>query len=200
MIAIIDYGMGNLRSVQKAVEYVGFPGIVTSDPREVSRAEKVIFPGVGAFGDAMAELEKRGLTEPIMESIRTGRPFLGICLGLQLLFESSEENPGVTGFGVFKGTVERFIGDFKIPHMGWNQVRVKDRSCPILKDIADGAYLYFVHSYYVVPKDPAITACTTDYGKEFVSMVWKDNIYATQFHPEKSQENGLRILKAFCQL
>lgn len=200
MIAIIDYGMGNLRSVQKAVEHVGSAGIVTSDPQVVARARKVIFPGVGAFGDAMAELEKRGLTAPILESIRSGKPFLGICLGLQLLFESSLENPGVKGFGILKGTVDKFVGDFKIPHMGWNQVRIKNKACPILKEIADGTYLYFVHSYYVAPRDPAIVACTTGYGNDFVSMVWKDNIYATQFHPEKSQEHGLKILKAFCNL
>jgi glutamine amidotransferase len=148
----------------------------------------------------MAELEKRGLTAPILESIRSGKPFLGICLGLQLLFESSQENPGVRGFGVFKGAVEKFAGDFKIPHMGWNQIRIRNKACPILKDIADGTYLYFVHSYYVAPRDTAIAACTTDYGNDFVSMVWKDNIYATQFHPEKSQENGLKILRNFCRL
>jgi len=200
MIAIIDYGMGNLRSVQKAVEHVGAAGIVTADPREVERAEKVIFPGVGAFGDAMAELEKRRLTAPILESIKSGKPFLGICLGLQLLFESSQENPGVRGLGILSGTVEKFAGDFKIPHMGWNRIGIKNRACPILQDTADGTYLYFVHSYYVVPRDQAIAACTTGYGTDFVSMVWKDNIYATQFHPEKSQENGLKILKAFCNL
>lgn len=200
MIAVIDYGMGNLRSVQKAVEHVGACGVVTSNPREVAKAEKVIFPGVGAFGDAMAELEKRELTAPILESIRSGKPFLGICLGLQLLFESSRENPGVKGFGVFKGTVDKFEGDFKIPHMGWNQIRIKNKACPILKEAVDGTYYYFVHSYYVAPKDASIAACTTSYGKDFVSMVWKDNIYATQFHLEKSQENGLKILKAFCNL
>ena len=185
--------------MQKAAEHLGYDARVTSDPRDVEAAGKVIFPGVGAFGDAMRELDARGLRDTLTKVIRQGKPFLGICLGLQLLFESSEESPGVAGLGVFRGSVPRFQGAVKIPHMGWNQIAVRDRACPIFKGIPDGSFMYFVHSYYVSPKDASIVACETSYSGDFASAVWKDNVYATQFHPEKSQATGLKILKAFCE-
>ncbi len=225
-IVLIDYGMGNLRSVAKALEQAGGQVRLTSSPSVVSRAAKCVVPGVGAFGDAMKELKKRKLIEPIQEHLVSGKPFLGICLGLQLLFEESEEG-NCKGLGFLKGKVVRFrfqrttnpstslrAGDerrttvFKIPHMGWNGVKSKVKSkkskikeiCPLLKKIPDGSYFYFVHSYYVEPVEQEIIAATTEYGIEFTSMIWKGNIFATQFHPEKSQETGLKLLKNFVKL
>jgi imidazole glycerol-phosphate synthase subunit HisH len=206
MIAIIDYGMGNLRSVQKGFEKAGFDAIVTSEPKVVLEADRIVLPGVGAFRDCMANLEQGGFIEPLLKVIRDGRPFLGICLGLQLLFTESEEFGLHQGLGIIPGRVVRFpegmrTGDeeLKVPHMGWNQVAVK-RCPPVLGGIPDGTNFYFVHSYYVQPEDPSVIATTTDYGIEFCSSIWQDNIVATQFHPEKSQEKGLAILKNFGEM
>ena len=209
MIAVIDYGMGNLHSVRKALEVVGAKAKVTSRPEDLRRAEKIVFPGVGAFGEAMKELERRHLVEPIRDAIGEGKYFLGLCLGLQLLFEKSEESPGVKGLCVLKGDVKRFgftmkssKENLKVPHMGWNDIKMKNKKAKskILSGISDGSYMYFVHSYYVRPKDKDITSTTTDYGIGFVSGIQKDNIYAFQFHPEKSQKAGLKILENFIRL
>ncbi len=201
MIAIIDYGMGNLRSVQKGFEKVGHQALVTSDPAEVARAQKVVLPGVGAFEDAMTEIRRRELLGPVLEAIDSDRPFLGICLGLQLLFERSYENGEHEGFGVLEGEVVRFElpPEFSVPHMGWNQLAIPRRPS-ILKGIEPGTHFYFVHSFYVVPKDEKAIAATTDYGVEFCAMICRGNTFATQFHPEKSQAEGLKILKNFAEL
>jgi len=200
-IAIIDYQMGNLRSVQKGFEKVGHAATITSDPRELAAAEKVVLPGVGAFGDAMAELKRRQLVEPIREAIASGKPFLGICLGLQLLFDVGYEGGEFEGLGVFRGKVVRFdlAPPLKVPHMGWNKGAIKIRA-PALEGIADGTFFYFVHSYFAVPDDPRIVAIETDYGHPFCAAVAKGNLLATQFHPEKSQVEGLKILKNFAEL
>lgn len=201
MIAIIDYGMGNLRSVQKGFEKVGHQAIVTSDPAQVAAAAKVVLPGVGAFEDAIAELRRLNLVRPVLDAIDSGKPFLGICLGLQMLFDVSYENGRHEGLGVIPGEVVRFDlpKGYTVPHMGWNQLAIR-QPAPILKDVAEGTYVYFVHSYYVAPKDAQVIATETDYGGPFCSMIWRDNVYATQFHPEKSQSEGLRILKNFAEL
>ena len=199
MIAIIDYGMGNLRSVQKGFERVGREAVVTSDAKTILSASRVVLPGVGAFPDCMRNLEQYGLIDAVRRSIASGKPFLGICLGLQLLFTESEEFGISKGLDVIKGRVVRFkIQDptFKIPHMGWNSVSIKRRP-PALQDVPDNSHVYFVHSFHVVPEDKDVIATTTDYGLEFVSGIWKDNIFAVQFHPEKSQALGLSILKRF---
>jgi glutamine amidotransferase len=201
MIAIVDYGMGNLRSVQKGFEKVGHQAIVTSDPAQVAAADKVVLPGVGAFEECVAELRRRELVKPVLNAIDAQKPFLGICLGLQMLFDVGYENGRHEGLGVLRGEVVRFDlpDEYAVPHMGWNQLAIR-RKAPILDGIADGTYVYFVHSYYVVPKDADVIATETDYGGPFCSMVWRDNVYATQFHPEKSQAEGLRILKNFAEL
>jgi len=201
MIAIVDYGMGNLRSVQKGLERVGAAVEISRDPDRLLRADKVVLPGVGAFGDAMAELQRQGLIDPLRQVIEGGRPFLGICLGLQLLFDASCEGGDCRGLGVIPGQVVRFnlARPWKVPHMGWNSVNVCRRA-PILEGIAQGEYFYFVHSYYVVPRDRALVALDTDYGGPFCSMIWRDNVFATQFHPEKSQAAGLRLLENFARL
>ena len=196
MIAIIDYGMGNLRSVEKGFLKVGVDAKVVTDPRSVNDAEAIVLPGVGAFRDCMKNLDQMKLIEPILKSVRNGKPYLGICLGLQMLFTESEEFGVYKGLDVLKGKVVRFQVDLKVPHMGWNTVRLLEKP-PIFDDIKDESYFYFVHSYYVAPDDEGIIAGTTDYGMTFTSMVWKDNIIATQFHPEKSRETGLKILKNF---
>jgi glutamine amidotransferase len=197
MIAIIDYGMGNLRSVQKGFEHVGVQVRVVSDARSVQDAAGIVLPGVGAFPDCMRNLDELGLIAPILRSIQKGKPYLGICLGLQVLFTESKEFGRSRGLDVFKGSVPRFPrSGLKIPHMGWNQIDIKQRP-PIFADIPDRSFFYFVHSYYVAPEDPGIVAATTDYGISFTSMVWKDNVVATQFHPEKSQKLGLQVLKGF---
>ena len=197
MIVVVDYGMGNLRSVQKGFEKVGCDAIISSDAKKIENASKVVLPGVGAFRDCMRNLEERGLAEPVIRQIEKGKPFLGICLGLQLLFEESEEFGTYKGLGVIKGKVKRFpaMDHLKVPHMGWNSVK-KTKEIPFLADIKDESYFYFVHSYYIEPEED-VAATTTDYGLEFVSSIWKDNIFACQFHPEKSQSDGLKILKAF---
>jgi glutamine amidotransferase len=196
MIAIIDYGMGNLRSVEKGFLKVGVDARVVTDSRSVNDAEAVVLPGVGAFRDCMRNLDRMKLIEPILKSVRNGKPYLGICLGLQMLFTESEEFGVYKGLDILKGKVVRFQVDLKVPHMGWNTVRLLKKP-PIFDGIKDESYFYFVHSYYVAPDDEGIIAGTTDYGMTFTSMVWKDNIIATQFHPEKSQETGLKILKNF---
>jgi glutamine amidotransferase len=201
MIAIIDYQMGNLRSVQKALQRVGADATITSDPSEIARAEKVVLPGVGAFPDAMHELRRRGLVGAIHDSVKAGKPFLGICLGLQLLFDVGYEGGRHEGLGILAGEVVKFElpTGYKVPHMGWNQALIRRRA-PILKGIAEEEHFYFVHSYYVVPKDPAVVAIETDYYRPFCSMVWHDNLFATQFHPEKSQTIGLKLLENFSAL
>jgi len=201
MIAIIDYQMGNLRSVQKGFEQVGHQATVTSDPEVLARAEKIVLPGVGAFADAIAELRRRELVEPIRQAIDSGKPFLGICLGLQLLFDIGYENGRHEGLGILRGEVRRFEvpAEFKVPHMGWNQLTIR-RPAPLLAGLADGVHCYFVHSYYVVPTDESVIATETNYHRPFCSMIWRDNLMATQFHPEKSQRDGLRMLKNFAEL
>jgi glutamine amidotransferase len=198
VIAIIDYQMGNLRSVQKAFEKVGVEAQITSDPDQLRRASKVVLPGVGAFEDAIAELERRSLVEPICELIEQGTPFLGICLGLQLLFDVSNEGGRFEGMGLISGDVVRFEQQpgMKIPHMGWNQAIIRQPS-PLLEGIDDGTHFYFVHSYYVNPADADVVAMECDYHQRFCAMIWRDNLFATQFHPEKSQQAGLRLLKNF---
>lgn len=201
MIAIIDYQMGNLRSVQKGFERVGHQAHVTSDPDEVAQADKIVLPGVGAFADAIRELEQRHLVEPIREAIAADKPFLGICLGLQLLFDVSYEDGTHQGLGILPGEVKRFDlpSKYKVPHMGWNQAQIL-RPAPVLNGISDEDYFYFVHSYYVVPRDPELIAIEVSYHRPFCAMVWRDNLFATQFHPEKSQADGLRILRNFAEL
>lgn len=196
MIAIIDYGMGNLRSVEKGFQKVGVEARVVTEPQAVDDAAAVVLPGVGAFRDCMRNLEQMSLSEPIIRSIRKGKPFLGICLGLQVLFTESEEFGICKGFDLLSGRVVKFDAGLKVPHMGWNNVKMVTKP-PILDGVHDESFFYFVHSYYVTPRDNTVTATTTDYGVTFTSMVWKDNIFATQFHPEKSQETGLRVLKNF---
>ena len=205
MIAIIDYGMGNLRSVQKGFEAVGAEAIVTSDSKKILSARSVVLPGVGAFKACMDNLEKFDLIDTVKQSVQSGKPFLGICLGLQLLFSQAEEFGSVSGLGILKGKVVGFkdapnSGDpLKIPHMGWNNVEVKP-SHPLFDSVPNQSYFYFVHSYYVVPEDRATVATTTNYGIEFVSGIHHENIHAFQFHPEKSQQLGLTVLKNFSRL
>ncbi len=206
MITIVDYGMGNLRSVSKGFERVGAKTSVTQDGKAIASASKLVLPGVGAFQNAVRNLEELRLTEPLLEFLKTGQPFLGICLGLQLLFTESEEGEPTRGFDLFKGRVRRFPNSaLKVPHIGWNRVKVSSRNGsqkapPLLEGIPDDSYFYFVHSYYVDPDDVSCVAARTDYGLPFTSMIWKDNIFATQFHPEKSQELGLRVLENFARL
>ncbi len=200
MIAVVDYGRGNLRSVQKALEQVGARVVVTRVPETIAGADKLVLPGVGAFADCMDNLKRLALVEPIMEFLSTGKPFLGICLGLQLLFTESEEFGVSRGLDVIPGRVVRFPQGLKVPHMGWNTVEIWREDCPLLRGIEEGGYFYFVHSYYVVPFDLSVVATSTVYGVEYTSMIWKDNIFATQFHPEKSQRLGLKILENFTRL
>ncbi len=199
MIAIIDYGMGNLRSVQKALEKIGAETLITQNPVDLKSAEKIVFPGVGAMQPAMQKLEELKLIDPIKEAIAVGKPFLGICLGLQLLFEKSFEGGEVEGLGIFPGTVERF-SSLKVPHMGWNQIKITNSRCPLFSGVGDLSNFYFCHSYFVNPKDASIVATTTDYGLEFASSVVRDNVFGVQFHPEKSQSLGLEILKNFSEI
>jgi glutamine amidotransferase len=201
MITIVDYGMGNLRSVQKGFEKLGFDARVTEQSEEIRRAEKLVLPGVGAFADAMQGLRSRQMIEPVRDFISSGRPFFGICLGMQLLFDWGYEDGEYEGLGVLPGKVVRFAANpgYKVPHMGWNQLRVR-RPAPLLNGVEDGSFVYFVHSYYVLPMDDSITTAETDYGGSFTSIVWRDNIFATQFHPEKSQQVGLRLLRNFAEL
>ncbi len=201
-VGIVDYQMGNLRSVQKAVERVGGTAFISNDREELIKATHLVLPGVGAFGDAMSELRKRDLVGFLQDWSITEKPFLGICLGMQLLFSSSEEGGDHEGLGIVPGTVVRFTRDpadlsFKIPHMGWNQVTSTTPNDPMLAGISDKPYVYFVHSYYVRPADPAWTWLTADYGSPFCAAIQRGNLMATQFHPEKSQQAGLQLLANF---
>ena len=199
-IVIVDYGMGNLRNVQRGFERVGFDAKVTRSKKEIEKASGIVLPGVGAFKDCMVNLERYHLIEAILRSIEKGKPYMGICLGLQILFSESEEFGLHKGLGVVKGRVVKFRPDpeHKVPHMGWNTVEMK-KEVPMLKEIQGGDFFYFVHSYYVAPDDKEWIGTTTHYGISFTSSIWKDNIFATQFHPEKSQEKGLKILEAFAR-
>jgi glutamine amidotransferase len=206
MLVIVDYGMGNLRSVAKAFEHLGLPAKISSVPADIARADQLVLPGVGAFSDAMAALTSRSLAEPILSFIASGKPFLGVCLGLQLLFDTSYEDGTHQGLGVWPGQCVRFdfsdrpeAAGLKIPHMGWNTLAGQN-DCPLLTGIPDSSYVYFVHSYYVVPDEKKITATITEYGPvSFTSAAWKDNVFATQFHPEKSQRVGLKMLQNFIE-
>jgi len=199
-IVIIDYGMGNLRNVQKGFERVGFQAKVTRNKNEIRRASAIVLPGVGAFKDCMENLERYGLIELLLRSIEKGKPYLGICLGLQILFSESKEFGSHKGLDLIKGMVVKFRPDpeHKVPHMGWNTVEI-EKKVPILEGIESGDFFYFVHSYYVIPEERKWVATLTPYGKPFVSSIWKENIFATQFHPEKSQQKGLRILENFAK-
>jgi imidazole glycerol-phosphate synthase subunit HisH len=201
MIVIVDYGMGNLRSVQKGLEKVGHEGTISGDPADLRRATKVILPGVGGFADAMAELHRRKLVEPLREAIDAGKPFLGVCLGMQLLFETGEEGGRHEGLGVLAGEVARFKvpREFKVPHMGWNRLNIR-RPTPLTVGLSPGPFMYFVHSYYVMPRDPNVIACETQYHRPFTSVICRDRLFACQFHPEKSQADGLRLLRNFAAL
>lgn len=199
MIVVIDYGMGNLRSVAKALAKVGAKVVVSSRPADIKKAEKIVLPGVGAFGDAVKELKRRRLFNPIKEEVKKGKPFLGICLGMQLLLEKSSENPGVKGLGLIKGAVKRFSKKVKVPQIGWNQIKIK-KGCPLFEGIPNSSYVYFCHSYYAVPKNKNVVATRTSYNVNFASAVYDKNIFAVQFHPEKSQKLGLKILRNFVKL
>ena len=196
MIAIIDYGMGNLRSVQKGFEKAGFDARIVTSAKDIKDAAGLVLPGVGAFAAATENLEKAGLIETIISQIKSGKPFLGICLGLQLLFEYSEEGRRIPGLGFYKGKVVRFTGDMKIPHMGWNQLSFRQKTA-VVEGVPDLSFVYFVHSFYVVPEDESLALSVTNYGYDFVSAIARDNVTAVQFHPEKSQKMGLRILQNF---
>jgi imidazole glycerol-phosphate synthase subunit HisH len=219
-IVIIDYGMGNLRNVQKAFEHIGVLARISSRPRDVAEADALVLPGVGAFGDAMAHLAQADLIEPICQSVSEGKPLLGICLGLQLLFDESEEMGTYRGLGIIRGRVVRFAPGLKVPHIGWNQLQFAHHQAgshtaggtaiggsaaprspsPLLHGIPDGSYAYFVHSYYAVANDPACVLATTDYGLAFASVVQQRNVFGAQPHPEKSQEVGLRLLSNFAAI
>jgi glutamine amidotransferase len=200
-IVIVDYGMANLRSVQKAFERVGAKAEITSDPDVVAKCDKLVLPGVGAFRDAISRVRETGLDQPIVEHIRKGHPFLGICLGMQMLFTRSLEDGDYDGLDVFAGEVVRFrdVPGLKVPHMGWNQLHLKN-DCPLFRGLPKDSAVYFVHSYYAVPKDARLTCAEADYPTPFTAAVWKDNLFATQFHPEKSQSVGLTMLKNFVSL
>ena len=198
MIQIIDYGMGNLRSVQKAFESLGHAAEICTDPARITSAERLVLPGVGAFRDAIHELNRLGFCDPIRAYVASGRPFLGICLGLQLLFDVSHEDGRFEGLGIVPGEVVRFESrpDLKIPHMGWNSLKIEN-PCPLFEGLPADPQVYFVHSYHVVPKVRSVVAATSDHGGEFVAAIARGNLFATQFHPEKSQKVGLKLLENF---
>lgn len=201
MIAIIDYGAGNLQSVKKALDFIGAESVITDDPEIINACDKILLPGVGSFGDAMASMRAKNLVETVKQNALSGKAFLGICLGLQLLFEESEETPGVKGLGIFKGKIRKFPADMglKIPHIGWNSLEIKQNDT-IFKGIPENSYVYFVHSYYLEAEEPDTVATVTNYGIDFHSAVGRNNIFATQFHPEKSGDVGLQILKNFASM
>jgi glutamine amidotransferase len=199
-IAIIDYGMGNLRSVQKALEFVGAEVKITQSSDDVLKADKVVLPGVGAFAVAIEKLKSLNLIDSIIKVIKSDKPFLGICLGLQLLFSQSQEAKGLRGLDIFKGSVDKFQG-VKVPHIGWNQLKKNQQNnCGLFEEVDEGSNMYFCHSYFVNPEDKSIIAAKTDYGKDFVSAVSRGNIFGVQFHPEKSQRQGLKILENFLKV
>ena len=203
MIALLDYGSGNLRSVEKALRKVGADVLVTTSPKGLKDARAVVLPGVGAFDDCMSAMQKQELLESIKQFVASGRPFLGICVGYQALFERSEEfNSCARGLTLFKGSVVRFPekSGLKVPQIGWNQLEIAKPNCPIFEGIKSGSYVYFVHSFFPRPEDQSIVATRTTYGETFASSIWKDNVYATQFHPEKSQTVGLKLLENFVRL
>jgi glutamine amidotransferase len=202
VIALIDYGSGNLRSVHKALLKVGAAVRVARRPEEMAGAQAVVLPGVGAFDDCIHALEGQQLLQACRTFIQSGKPFLGICVGYQALFEKSEEfNSRAAGLGIFQGKVVRFSGKngLKIPQIGWNQLEIINPQCPLYRGVPNGSYVYFVHSFYPLPKDESIVATRTEYGEPFASSVWRDNVFATQFHPEKSQKVGLQLLKNFVE-
>jgi glutamine amidotransferase len=203
VIALLDYGSGNLRSVHKALVKVGANVLITCGPEEMEQAQAAVLPGVGAFDDCMHALQKQGLFEGSRKFIESGRPFLGICVGYQALFERSEEfNSRAAGLGIFQGTVVRFAqsNGLKVPQIGWNQLEVAQPECPLFRGVTTGSYVYFVHSFFPKPTDDSIVSSRTNYGETFASSIWRDNVFATQFHPEKSQEVGLRLLRNFVEL
>ena len=196
MIAVVDYDAGNIRSVTKALESLGAEVRVTGDPADIEKADRIVLPGVGAFGKAAQSLVAKNLMDPLRNAIRAGKPFIGICLGMQLLYERSEENPGVRGLGVIKGRVVRFPGGLKVPHLGWNQVFQKGSS-PVWNEIPDGSFFYFAHSYFGVPADASVISGETEYGVPYASSVRRGGLFGVQFHPEKSQKWGLKLLANF---
>jgi len=203
VIAVIDYGSGNLRSVHKALLKVGAEVRIAQRPQQIEDARAVVLPGVGAFDDCIQALDRQGLLEASRNYIESGRPFLGICVGYQALFEKSEEfNSCAAGLGIFQGKVVRFSANngLKIPQIGWNQLEILQPECPLFSGIADSSYVYFVHSFFPKPVDSKIVATRTVYGESFASAIWRDNIFATQFHPEKSQRVGLQLLKNFVEM
>jgi glutamine amidotransferase len=196
MIAVVDYDAGNIRSVTKALESLGAEVRVTGDPADIEKADRIVLPGVGAFGKAAQSLKAKGLMKPLRNAIRTGKPFIGICLGMQLLYERSEENPDARGLGVIKGKVVRFPGGLKVPHLGWNQVFQK-ASSHVWNEIPDGSFFYFAHSYFGVPADASVIAGETEYGVSYASSIHQGALFGVQFHPEKSQKWGLKLLANF---
>ena len=202
MIALLDYGAGNVRSVQKALTAAGGDVQLVPSPELVTQADAVVLPGVGAFDDCINAMQRQELFEAAREFVSTGKPFLGICVGYQALFENSEEfNSSAAGLGIFEGSVVRFPdAEVKVPQIGWNEVNFTQPDCPILQGIESGSHFYFVHSYYPQPKDESIVATRTEYGVDFTSAIWRDNVFATQFHPEKSQKVGLQLLTNFVNL
>jgi glutamine amidotransferase len=203
VIALLDYGSGNLRSVHKALLKVGAEVRVAKTPGEIGAARAMVLPGVGAFDDCINAMRKQELLEAAREFIKSGKPFLGICVGYQALFERSEEfNSCAAGLGIFEGSVVRFSekNGLKIPQIGWNQLEIANSKCPLYRGVASGSYVYFVHSFFPKPVDASIVATRTEYGETFASSVWRDNVFATQFHPEKSQKVGLQLLKNFVEL
>jgi len=202
MIAVVDYGAGNLRSVQKGFERNGVEARITDNPEVIRQAPGVVLPGVGAFRDCYEGIASRGLTDVVLETVRSGKPFLGICVGLQLLFTESEEGGLHTGFDIVSGPVRRFppSDERKVPHMGWNQIDIVQPDCPLFRDVESGSFVYFVHSYYVTPSDDTVIASLTEYGVRFCSALWRGNLFGVQFHPEKSQRIGLKILENFVRI
>jgi len=202
MIGIVDYDIGNLRSVQKAFQHVGGEAAFVRTPEEIATCDALVLPGVGAFGDCVRSLAKSGMWDDVVAWAKSEKPFFGICVGFQMLFESSEEAPGEKGLGIFAGEVRKFSDKhhLKIPQIGWNNVTVRQPDAPLLAGISTGDFVYFVHSYYAAPKDPSIIALESTYGDTFTAAVARANLVATQFHPEKSQKAGLRMIKNFVEL